>query len=431
MIFLDTQRTYTDSRESTPPARIIPRAEHTVSRADIDVEVLKVLYRLHHQGYQAYLVGGSVRDLLLGRKPKDFDVATDAHPGEVRRIFRNSRIIGKRFRLVQVFFRGGKIVEVSTFRRRSEFEDENDILQPNNTFGSPAEDALRRDLTINALFYNVADFTVIDYIGGLEDLHQGLIRVIGPPTVRFRRDPVRMLRVIRHAARTRFAIDPEAWESIRQNHDAIRMCAPSRVRDELLKDFKGGAAGAFFPLMHDCGLLEAIFPGFASHLARPEAARRCRQRWAELFGRVDELVQAGQPLSEAFFWTVLLTPFWEAGETADASPAPRPADLEGGRHLLEVLELPRRRLDEIQLLLATTASLAFYEGNNRRLPLKIQRRACFPEATWLYALKNNLPVPAVREGGRPSRVSDGDQPAPRRKKRRRRKRRSSPRQADS
>ena len=167
-----------------PQPLIIPRPEHTVSRRDIELEALKVLYRLLHAGYTAYLVGGGVRDLLLGKKPKDFDVVTDARPGELRKLFRNSRIIGKRFRLVQVFFRGGHIVEVSTFRRRSEFDEVQDQDAPpakDNTFGTPAEDAQRRDLTINALFYNIGDFSLVDFVGGMEDLKAGRIRVIGRP----------------------------------------------------------------------------------------------------------------------------------------------------------------------------------------------------------------------------------------------------------
>lgn len=165
--------------------RIIPRPQHTVSRKDIDVEAHKVLYRLLHAGYTVYLVGGGVRDLLLGKRPKDFDVVTNARPGELRKLFRNSRIIGRRFRLVQVFFKGGHIVEVSTFRRRSEFEEE--PPQPGapfreQTFGTPAEDAERRDLTINALFYDISDFSLVDYVGGLTDLENRVIRVIGEPS---------------------------------------------------------------------------------------------------------------------------------------------------------------------------------------------------------------------------------------------------------
>ena len=249
-----------DGELQTPTEpKIIPRPEHPISRADIDVEVLKVLYRLHHNGYRAYLVGGSVRDLWLGKKPKDFDIATDAHPQDIRRLFRNSRIIGRRFRLVQVFFKGGKVVEVSTFRSRSEFEGEGDILAPNNTFGTPAEDAQRRDLTVNGLFYDISNFSLLDYVGGMDDLENKIIRVIGPPEVRFRRDPVRMLRVLRHAARTGFTIDAAAWAGILSHRHLIRMCNPSRLREELLKDFKSGYCEKFIGLMLESGLLAATF----------------------------------------------------------------------------------------------------------------------------------------------------------------------------
>ncbi|HSR36801.1 MAG TPA: poly(A) polymerase, partial [Desulfurivibrionaceae bacterium] len=184
-----------------PEPRIIPRSEHPISRANIDREALKVMYRLRDAGFRAYLVGGGVRDLMLGRTPKDFDISTDAHPGELRKLFRNSRIIGKRFRLVQVFYHGGKIIEVSTFRCRSEYEENGGdaVLAQNNTFGNPAEDAFRRDLTINALFYEIEHFSVIDYTGGVADLHNRIVRMVGDPERRITRDPVRMLRAIRHA----------------------------------------------------------------------------------------------------------------------------------------------------------------------------------------------------------------------------------------
>ena len=170
--------------------KIIPRSEHQVSRKNIDREALKVLYRLRDAGFTAYLVGGGVRDLYLGKTPKDFDISTDARPGQIHKLFRNSRLIGRRFRLVQVFFRGNKIVEVSTFRRRSEFDIKNstaenkgeiEVLPANNTFGTPADDAFRRDLTINGLFYEINTFSIIDYTGGVADLDQGIIRLIGDP----------------------------------------------------------------------------------------------------------------------------------------------------------------------------------------------------------------------------------------------------------
>lgn len=374
---------------SEPEPKIIPRAEHPISRRDIDVDVLKVLYRLHHAGYKAYLVGGSVRDLWLGKRPKDFDVVTDAHPQEIRRLFRNSRIIGRRFRLVHVFFKGGKIVEVSTFRSRSEFDADLGILPENNTFGTPAEDAQRRDLTINALFYNIADFSVIDYVGGREDLERRLIRVIGPPEVRFQRDPVRMLRVVRHAARTGFTIDPAAWEAIKAMAPLIRCCSPARVRDELLKDFRSGSAAPFFRLLQDCGLLAAIFP-YLTSLLTPEALQAATARLVTRLEITDQLVQAGVPLSDACFWAVFLMPFLaQAGGKSflDLEPESWAAGLSA---TLAPLEVPRARRDEILLLWSTAQRVAEAERRGRRLAARIRRRLCFPEACLLWCLESGL-----------------------------------------
>jgi poly(A) polymerase len=196
--------------------------------------VLKVLYRLHRSGYRAYLCGGSVRDLLMDRTPKDFDVATDAHPTEIRRLFRNSRIIGRRFRLVHIIFQD-MIVEVSTFRREPEraaaLPDvaEDLLITDDNTFGSPLQDARRRDFTINALFYNIADFSVIDYVSGLDDLQQKRVHIIGDPDVRFREDPVRMLRAVEFASRLDFEIEPETYDAIIRHRNEILKASPPRI----------------------------------------------------------------------------------------------------------------------------------------------------------------------------------------------------------
>src|SRR5437899_1372426 len=194
--------------------RILSRAEHAVSRKNIDPDALKVLYRLKNHGYVAYLVGGGVRDLLLGRRPKDFDIGTSAHPQQVKRLFRNCFIIGRRFRLCHVRF-GRKVVEVSTFRRQAEADEGDTLIRRDNTFGTPEEDAFRRDFTVNALFYDIATFSVIDYVGGLEDLERRTIRTIGDPGIRLREDPVRMLRAVALAARLDFSIDPDTVEAIR------------------------------------------------------------------------------------------------------------------------------------------------------------------------------------------------------------------------
>src|SRR6187431_956383 len=200
---------------------IVPREQHTISRSQIDPDALKVLYRLHQNSYVAYLVGGSVRDLLLGRRPKDFDIGTSAHPYQVKKLFRNCWIIGRRFRLAHVKF-GSKVIEVATFRRQvapgeevvqdgvpapdpSTPEGEH-LIHHDNTFGTPEEDAFRRDFTINALFYDIANFSIIDYVGGLDDLRAGVVKSIGNPEVRFREDPVRMMRAVALAARLGFTI---------------------------------------------------------------------------------------------------------------------------------------------------------------------------------------------------------------------------------
>src|SRR5512141_3053115 len=230
--------------------RIVSRAAHTLSRRDIDADALKVLYRLRQADYVAYLVGGSVRDLLLGRRPKDFDIGTSAHPYQVKKLFRNCWIIGRRFRLAHVKF-GQKVIEVATFRRQVAAGEEvvadgvpapdpttpegEQLIHHDNTFGTPEEDAFRRDFTINALFYDIATFAIIDYVGGLGDLRDGIIRSIGDPEDRFREDPVRMLRAVAFAERLRFVLDPPVETSIRRHRGEIARSAPPRLLDEYYK----------------------------------------------------------------------------------------------------------------------------------------------------------------------------------------------------
>jgi poly(A) polymerase len=292
---------------------LIPRAEHPISRKMMSEEALKVLYRLLRHGYIAYLVGGSVRDLLLGRVPKDFDVATDARPHEINALFRNSRIIGRRFRLVQVFFKGGNIIEVSTFRSRSEFEEKEDeegnIIRIDH-FGTPEEDALRRDITINGLFYSIADFSVIDYVGGVTDLGRQIIRTIGDPNERFQQDPVRMIRVIRHAARTGFSIETSTYQAIIRHRKEIRKCSPSRVRDEFLRDLKEGAAEPSLNLMLQTGLLASLFPDLDRVFGDRNPWKNRDQRFfLTLFRIADKLANMGRPVPESVLFALFLLPF--------------------------------------------------------------------------------------------------------------------------
>lgn len=290
--------------ELYPHARLVERSGHCISRRQIPENVLKVLYRLHRSGYRAYLCGGSVRDLLMQRVPKDFDVATDAHPMEIRRLFRNSRIIGRRFRLAHVFFQD-RVVEVSTFRREPQrASDDGEILvTDDNTFGSPLEDARRRDFTINGLFYNIADFTVIDYVGGLEDLEGKQIRVIGDPDVRFREDPVRMLRAVEFAARLNFEIEPQTYDALLRHRSEIVKASPPRVAEEILELLRRGWSLSAFGLLHQTGLIEPLVPELSRFLKGPDVI----YFW-KMLAVLDRTVDAGRRISDSVLLCVLLLP---------------------------------------------------------------------------------------------------------------------------
>ncbi|MFZ5447083.1 MAG: polynucleotide adenylyltransferase PcnB [Thermodesulfobacteriota bacterium] len=398
-----------------PHPRIIPRPEHTVSRRDIDVEALKVLYRLHHAGYSAYLVGGSVRDLLLGKTPKDFDVVTDARPGELRKLFRNSRIIGRRFRLVQVFFKGAHIVEVSTFRCRSEFDEltgDNEVPPKDTTYGTPAEDAHRRDLTINGLFYNIGDFSLVDYVGGMEDLEARRIRVIGDPAVRFVRDPVRMLRVLRHAARTGFTIDPAAWEEILVKGHLIRTCPPARVRDELLKDFHSGAARPFFALMLESGLFYAIFPAWTGRLGKSGESRLL-----DLIERLDQMVRGGVTVSDSLLWAVFLSAFLETEPHPNDFKELREFIQEKIKEALGGIEFPRQRQDEVSQMLALETRVAPLLAKGQPIPARLTRLTFYP-VTWLLYQIKTAPEEELLERCQPEALPAAV-PAPKRRRSRR------------
>ncbi|MEX2270818.1 MAG: polynucleotide adenylyltransferase PcnB [Vicinamibacterales bacterium] len=261
---------------------ILPRSEHNISRREIDPDALKVLSRLREHGFVAYLVGGSVRDLLLGRRPKDFDIGTSAHPYEIKKLFRNCWIIGRRFRLAHVKF-GPKTIEVATFRRQvhdvpgepgadaetpdspapevtNAIADNITFIHRDNTFGTPEEDAFRRDFTVNGMFYDIATFSVIDYVGGLSDLKARVIRSIGDPNVRFVEDPVRMLRAVVMASRLEFQLDPDVIAAIERHRQLIRDASPSRMIEEYYKILRSGAAARTFKALDETGLLELVTP---------------------------------------------------------------------------------------------------------------------------------------------------------------------------
>ena len=292
--------------QGTADGVIVDRSEHSISRRRIPENVLKVLYRLHRSGYRAYLCGGSVRDLIMNRTPKDFDIATDAHPMEIRRLFRNSRIIGRRFRLVHVIFQD-MTVEVSTFRRepeRSTDENADLLVTDDNTFGTPLQDARRRDFTMNGLFYNIADFSVIDYVGGLVDIDVNRVRVIGDPDVRFREDPVRMMRAIEFASRLGFEIEPATWDAIVRHRAEILKASPPRVSEEILELLRRGWSNGAFRLMVSSALLEPLLPEIYNTIKD----ERTPYFW-KMLEVLDRTVQAGRKISDAVSLSVLLLPW--------------------------------------------------------------------------------------------------------------------------
>jgi poly(A) polymerase len=353
---------------------VIPRSEHPISRRSIDPDALRVLYRLKEAGFTAYLVGGSVRDLMLGRKPKDFDIGTSAHPYQVKRLFRNCFIIGRRFRLAHVKF-GQKVIEVATFRRQvpageseepppapppgpegaaTPDEPRDLFIHRDNTFGTPEEDAFRRDFTVNALAYDIATFSIIDYVGGLEDLRAKLIRSIGDPDERFREDPVRMLRAIAFASRLDFRVDQPTYEAIGRHRMELARSSPARLLEEYYKILRSGAAERSFRALAEVGLLEPVTPelqhGASDRLwASLADVDRYRRRFQTTPPSLTNAILAGSVLVPLGF-----TPDPFARREPSGRPAPRPLlgplplarkDIERLRHIL----LLQRRLHDVSL----------------------------------------------------------------------------------
>jgi len=300
--------------------RIIPRPEHNVSRAQISQNALKVLYRLRDAGYQAYLVGGGVRDLLLGREPKDFDIATDATPEDVRRLFRNCRLIGRRFRLAHVFF-GRDIVEVATFRASEDafegdgdgdgeedaqlLKDEGGRILRDNRYGTIDADIWRRDFTANSLYYNIADFSIWDYCGGVEDIRAGVLRLIGEPEARYREDPVRLLRAVRFAAKLGFRLDSATEAPVRALAPTLEAVPPARLFDEVLKLFLGGHGLPAYELLRRYGLFGQLFPEVDA-LLDSDAGEPYRGLLLAALQNTDQRVADDEPVTPVFLFSVLL-----------------------------------------------------------------------------------------------------------------------------
>jgi len=349
------------------------------------------MYRLRDAGFTAYLVGGGVRDLLLGKTPKDFDISTDARPGQLRKLFKNSRIIGRRFRLVQVFFRGDKVIEVSTFRCRGEEElnGGNEVLASNNTFGTPQEDAFRRDLTINALFYEIENFSVIDYTGGVADLKNGIIRMVGDPVRRITRDPARMLRAVRHAARSGFTIEENTWKAIVEHRQMLSRCPVSRLRDELFKDLHSGASLPWLKLAMQCSLFYVLFPSYKETLQNADTCNLLHT----LLKINDRLHNEGKRLPDYLLLAVFLLPWAMAGKQI--------LEARQGKDFFQFYRQLRQDLDEPlanlnikkadkETITALLANLGLYTrcSEQNGWPKKMKRKSYFLQGLQFYRIYN-------------------------------------------
>lgn len=364
---------------------ICERSKHGISRADIDVPALQVLYKLSKAGYTAYLVGGSVRDLLLKRQPKDFDVGTDARPNEIRRLFRNCFLIGKRFRLAHIVF-GRQVIETSTFRRQPDsVPNENGFYQiEDNTFGSPEEDAKRRDFTVNGLFYDIKTFAVIDYVGGLKDLERKMLRSIGDPNVRFREDPVRMLRAIKFAARLDFTIERGACKAIERYHADILNATKPRVSEEIFRLFGFSAARDSFFMMWKYRLMQDLMPSVHDFVAA--SGGRSSPLWA-LLAALDQ-AEGSNELTSALRLTTLIYLMFEKECRATTGANRGQSGYNVARAILrdftERLNVPKaRQCDIIDLLLAIQR---FGELPGNRRQGRFISNPIFPEAIALQKI---------------------------------------------
>ncbi len=450
---------------------IVPRNAHAISRRDIDPAALKVLYQLHQHNYVAYLVGGSVRDLLLARRPKDFDIGTSAHPHQVKKLFRNCWIIGRRFRLAHVKF-GAKTIEVATFRRLVDAAESTpeveaaevtarDIVapderlppesgdervpatrghhaqqhrgQPNphgraasrmihrdNTYGTPEEDAFRRDFTVNALFYDIGTFAIIDYVGGLKDLDARLIRCIGEPDVRFLEDPVRMLRAVVLAARLQFTIDEPILDAIKTHRHEIARSASARLMEEYYKILRSGHAEEAMRRLRATGLMKEITPELAA------AHDGLWQSIAALDRYRNRFESSPESLTNAILAGTLLSPLGLINRKRfSADPLERRVDL-------GMLPIARRDLERLQQIMAIRPRLLDIQAPARAQRTLLHRSVVDEALTWLDIHEDRPDVVAhwrdLQAQGvphQPQAEQEGDTHAPFRRRRRRRRRRRS------
>jgi len=377
--------TRVEADEPMVEPHIIPRSEHCVSRNHIDGEVLKVLYRLKKLGHEAYVVGGAIRDMLRGKLPKDFDVATDATPSQLRKIFRNSRVVGRRFKLVHVIF-GGHMVEVATLRRAvgddpddEDYEDEDDLyIEDDNLWGDVESDAFRRDFTINALFYDITDFSIIDYVGGVDDLRDGLIRSIGDPWTRLREDPVRMLRAIKFAARFGYAIEPETDAAMHELPEEIHNASRFRVTEESFRIITQRHRDRGFAMLDEYGFLEALFPGWLK-LAGTEGVEQV----CHYLQRVDQEAENGRHLPVEMAAAGMFLPLLRVVDVEAMPYHERAAELaQEIRQLAIEMDLPKKLTAAVVTLLRGQLYLLYYAGREKQMRRFVRSH----EFDWIWRL---------------------------------------------
>jgi poly(A) polymerase len=386
----------------------------------IDPDAAKVVRRLTRHGYEAYLVGGCVRDLLLKRRPKDFDVCTSARPDDVRRLFRNSRVIGRRFRLVHVLFGGGKVIETATFRRAPDAEEdrgsEDLLIRNDNVFGEAHQDARRRDFTINALFYDIERGEVLDWVGGMPDIERRAVHTIGKPLVRFLEDPVRILRAIKFSAKLDLGITPETYDAIVEARRALARAAKPRLFEEILRLMREGAAHRALFLCWETGVLDVLLPELSTFLADREEDD---DRVWQLLQEVDRRTLEGGPLDDVVLWTVLLAePLREACDGARDRVEMAHEFLEG---VVDRLNVPRRIAESIRRIIALMPRLESGRGG------RFSRTPLYPVAMEVLDIYQAALGDAAQgafeapEGGNDRPLSEGTgERRPRRRRRRRR-----------
>ena len=378
-----------EKNDKEHPPLVVGLEVHGITAKSLDPDAAYVLRKLTRAGHKAYLVGGGVRDLYQQISPKDFDLSTSASPTQVRKLFRNSRVIGRRFRLVQVFFPGNKIIELSTFRCRSECEEgkKDQVLAANNTFGSEYDDAFRRDLTINGLFYDIDQEAIIDYVGGVQDLDDKIIRVIGDPDVRITRDPVRMMRAVRHAARSGFSIEDTTWNAIKSHCQSLSVCPVSRIRDELFKDLHGRACGEWVRLAAQSGLLGSLLPFYQDILQQESVV----EELSSLMHSVDLVQSKGGLLKDDILLAMLLLP-WAQHQFPELQGGLKTGDAFGlSRVIRDHLKKSMGHLDIKRALkeqISTTLSLLplFSQNSGKDWPKWLRKKSYFKHGLLFYSL---------------------------------------------